>query len=170
MDIDKRTMESLRELAKIEGEISTGKATIMQMKKDLDVFLDERAELENKKIQQVLAESDEIVKKIGQNYDLMSDYYKMAASFTKFFVEIENNLNKSIELFLKEKQLNDKKINKDIEKLSVLKLSLDNQQKSINADKKFIEERNKALLKLQNHIYQQQQSTRDALKAIKGVK
>lgn len=55
--LDKQMMESLRELANINGEISSGKAEIIQLKKGLEEFLENRKQLEQNTISAILEES-----------------------------------------------------------------------------------------------------------------
>ena len=52
--LDKQMMDSLRELAKINGEISTGKAELISLKSEMESFLRKREELGKQKIKELL--------------------------------------------------------------------------------------------------------------------
>lgn len=156
--LDKQMMESLRELAKINGEISSGKVEIIHLKKDLDRFLEERGRLENEKIQLILQESNETIKKIYENKDYVVNYFNEVKSFSKFLQDIHEVLNKSVESFKIEQELWDEKVKKDSKQFAGIKQELENQSIALKRDKEYIENSKKQIAKDREYIRNQQET------------
>lgn len=162
--LDHHTMEATRKLAEINGEISTGKATLEAMKRDLNAFLQERAILEQERLVQVFEDSKELVAEIGKEYETVTAYYNEIRSFSKFLQELQNSFNEEIHLFEEAKQASERHIKGALEEIAIIRDGLQKEREIMAAERAQNVKRQKELSAIQAHIKSQQESLKATIK------
>lgn len=72
--LDKEKFDSLKELAAIQSDIASGRATLQQIKSDTEVYLAEREQETVRRIDAVLQGSVAILAEVGENQDALVKY------------------------------------------------------------------------------------------------
>jgi hypothetical protein len=168
--LDKQMMESLRELANINGEISSGKAEIIQLKKGLEEFLENRKQLEQNTISAILEESKKTIQEINENKVFVQSYYNEVSSFSKFLKEIYSSFNEMKDNFEKEQELWKLTVSKDSKTLSEIKKEIDNNIRLLDIDKKYIADAKKQIAKDKEYITNQQNTIKATINHLKKTK
>lgn len=168
--LDKQMMDSLRELANINGEISSGKAEIMQLKNDLQEFLENRKLLEHETINKMLEESHNTIQSINDNKVFIESYYNEVKSFSKFLKEVHTSFIETKDNFEKEQELWKTIVNKDSKRLSEIKNEINNSIRLMEMDKKYIVDAKKQIAKDKEYITNQQNTIKANINHLKKTK
>lgn len=81
ISLDHERFEGAKELAAISTKIAEGRALIAALKTEKDFFLQERDDEMRERIELVLAESEDLIRKIGENHDDLVAYRRMVDAY-----------------------------------------------------------------------------------------
>ena len=135
-------MESIRELANINSQISQGKVELSTMKKELQVFLDKREELGKERIKKLLEESSDIINQINANLSFVTNYYNEVRSFSVFLsefheqlIQIMQDMNKEGEGFMELVKKEETRLSSIRKEVETMQADMKEEQKQIKKDK-----------------------------------
>jgi len=151
MDLKKDEMDTLKQLANVNIEISNGKALLQNLKEDIDDFLKEREILEKGVIDRVYEESKDLIDKIHKDYSKVTAYYNEIRSYTGFLKELQDNIHLKIEEFTESSKEFTNYVKKEQNRLSELQKDLDSEKDIIKKQDESIKKDQKELIKDRNH-------------------
>lgn len=164
--LDQQTMTALEILADANVKIGTAKGSLLALQAEETVYLDEREKKALIRIQAVLDDSEDIVKKIEGNYAEIKQFHTDVTTFVEFLVEIQEKVHTTITTFNKKADVWEEQTKREENRLSLLRRDVETQQKQLDIDKK---ERMAMMKKIKDEkqlIASRQQQIAEALKIL----
>lgn len=158
MELNREHLEAVEALAKVNMEISSGKAILMQMKGDVKNFLSERERLEKDAIAKIYAESSDLIASISKNHAKVKAYYNDIRSQTVFLNEMQESLAVMIKDFADSVTNFTEYTKQETNRLSGLKKDLETEEKMIEQEKKGLERERAEIHKDRKHLESQQKT------------
>lgn len=169
IDLDKEKMDTLKQLANVNIEISTGKALLQNLKADVEDFLKEREVLEKQVIDRVYVESKELIDEILKDFSKVHAYYNEVKSYTEFLKELQSNIHEQIINFTESSKEFISYVKKEENRLLELKKDLDSEKQIINQQFESIEQAKIEIKKDRNHLESQQQTLANSYQELKKL-
>lgn len=169
IEIEKDKMDTLKQLANVNIEISNGKAILQNLKDDIDDFLKERKVLETGVIDRVRIESKQIVDDIYKDFSKIHAYYNEIHSYTGFLQELQVNIHTQIGTFKETSKDFMEYIASEQNKLSELKKDIENDRLINKNELESIEKAKVQLNKERIHLESQQATLANSFRESKKL-
>lgn len=166
-ELNHEQFEAKKELAKVSGEISTARATLMSLKSEIKTFLENRKEQEKEALKDLLNESSELVASINSNFTELKAFYNEVKSQVSFIGEMQDNVSTlTVEFEAQSKDFSDWVVTEN-EKMSEKRKELEDNEKDIRNERSKLEKERKEVEKMQKQIESRQKQIRSALEHLK---
>jgi len=130
---------SLKELSEMAIKISEAKETLIRLENTKTQYLKIRKEQTITAVNEALAQSEELIKKIQSNNNEVHTLYKTVSSFKGFLDEMYAGFQQLLADFEQNKELFDAKVEAQTHAFSKIEADLKAEEKSIKAQKKELE-------------------------------
>ncbi len=169
MELEKDKMDTLKQLALVNIEISNSKAILQALKSEIKDFLEKRKLLEVDVINKVYIESKGLIDEIKKQFSKIHAYYNEIRSYTVFLEELQSNISLQIDIFKQNSKEFNRYIQNEFSTISELKKDLEN-DKLINKNEfESIEKTKIQLAKDRLHLESQQQTLANSFNEIKKL-
>jgi len=143
--LDHQKMESAKALADMNMQVSAAKALLTRLEGEEEAYLALREEKAQKRVQEVLEESKELIDQTGRNYDEVKQYADSLTKVAKAISSVYEELDQTLVSFYGKMEAWDKMVEKQHEELSTLKQAVKVQQVKQDNDRVSLENRAKTL-------------------------
>lgn len=169
MDLEKDKMDTLKQLAEVNIEISNAKAILQNLKSNIQDFLEKRKLLEEDTIRKVYSESKGIIDEIQKEFSKIHAYYNEIRSYTVFLQELQSNIISQIDVFTENSEEFIQYIQGEFTKISELKKDLENDRIINKNEFDSIQKAKVQLSKDRKHLESQQDTLATSFKEIKKL-
>lgn len=169
MDLEKDKMDTLKQLAEVNIEISNAKAILQNLKVNIQDFLEKRKLLEEDNIRKVYSESKGIIDEIQKEFSKIHAYYNEIRSYTVFLQELQSNIISQIDVFTENSEEFIQYIQGEFTKISELKKDLENDRIINKNEFDSIQKAKVQLSKDRKHLESQQDTLATSFKEIKKL-
>lgn len=169
MELEKDKMDTLKQLALVNIEISNGKAILQNLKYDIKDFLEKRELLEKDTIIRVYSESKGLIDEIQKEFSKIHAYYNEIRSYTVFLKELQSNIQSQISVFTETSGEFSQYIQEEFTKISELKKDLENDRLINKHELESLEKAKVQLAKDRLHLESRQETLATSFKEIKKL-
>lgn len=152
IELKHEQFEAQKELAKVHGEISTAKATLLDIKDNVDKYLAIRKVKEQEMLNVLYSESKELVDSIQKSFSEVSAYYKEVRSYTVFLKEMQVDVKNVLDTYRENADEFVVWAKKEESRLANIRKELQEYKASLDTEKKQIAEDRKEIEKEKRHI------------------
>lgn len=166
-ELEKEKMEKVKELASTNMKISEAKNLLFKLQEDETAYLVEREKKALNKIDEVLKDSQKILKETHSNYAEVHEFCQTIVSFVDFLHSAQDTFKEMLTEFRERDDEWQKEFNVQQEKSIEIKKILGIERINIEKEKKWIENERKKLSDERSRISSQQHQIKVALELLK---
>lgn len=145
MEIEQEKFKSVKELAEIQSQIATGKATLSTLKKETEEYLTEREKQAEKRVESVLKSSKDALAEADGYQKQLKTYLNTAKAFVNEVQDQRDALSHTRETLLTAFDKFDEYVCGKIEELNTLSVELQREQSNLHSEEESLARENARL-------------------------
>lgn len=161
--LDQRTMESMKILSETNVEIGKAKGILADLQATEATYLEEREKKAVERIDNLLTQSEDILARIGLNYDEVRQFANDVTTYVGFLKELQQKVLVAIESFNQKADTFDQYVAQEEARLAEIKKDLEVREKQMVIDKQSVADGLKRIKEGKLLINSRQQQITEAL-------
>lgn len=167
-ELSKEKMDIVKELAKASIKVSETQNVIFKLKQDEELYIKERELKTIERIDNILLESRDLLKKTHENYKEVHDICNSIEYISNFVSEVHGKIKDTISEFEIKNDKWDKEVIRQQEEFKEIGKKIDIDKAIISNDKKTIEKEKKAIEEAKKLIESRQAQIKVALQLLEN--